>query len=229
MKKILSAIGRFFVGIWNWIKNTAWVQPLLIVGAIFALIMSIRPIADWITQITNVETTSTFYSDHKVDYKTLIEKIEGTKDAENKVLIAIYIKEKNDTCEQCVNAQKPLEGFFSDDHKDVEKDRSYEIVVLDIAEDEFTEGKVDDADLKDISDHIEEYNLDEVWEYDMSDEFKGDATVNVAADDPLSTPAIMRYEDGNCVGIKMGYASDEYDQFKRFCYYDPNTDFTKQS
>ena len=33
---ILKAIGAFFVKIWRWIKDTAWVQPLLIVGAIFA-------------------------------------------------------------------------------------------------------------------------------------------------------------------------------------------------
>ena len=228
MKKILSAIGRFFKAIWNWIKNTAWVQPLLIVGAIFALIMSIRPISDWISQITNVETTSTFYKDHKVNYDELIEKIEGTKDQEDKVLLAIYIKEENDTCAQCVSAQKPLENFFLDDHSEAIDGRNYEIVVLDIAADEFTEGEVETEDLKDISDHIEEYRLDIVWNYDMSDEFKGDATVDASAEDPLSTPAIMRYEDGKCVGIKMGYGVDEYEQFNRFCYYDPNSDFTKK-
>ena len=39
--KILSAIGRFFARIGRWIKETAWIQPLLIVGAIFAIIFSI--------------------------------------------------------------------------------------------------------------------------------------------------------------------------------------------
>lgn len=228
MKKILSAIGRFFKAIWNWIKNTAWVQPLLIVGAIFGLIMSIRPISNWISQITNVETTSTFYNDHKVDYDSLVEKIEHTKEDEKEVLIAIYVKMKNETCAQCEAAQKPLESFFLDDHSDVMGDRKYEVAVLDIAEDEFTEGKVETQDLKDISDHIEEYGLDVVWNYDMSEEFKGDAIINPGADDPLSTPAIIRFEDGKCVGVKMGYGTDEYDKFNRFCYYDPNTDFTKK-
>ncbi len=38
---IVKSIGAFFVRIWRWIKETAWVQPLLIVGAVFAIIFSI--------------------------------------------------------------------------------------------------------------------------------------------------------------------------------------------
>ena len=45
---ILSAIGRFFVRIGRWIKDTAWVQPLLIVGGIFAIIFSIPYIGNWV-------------------------------------------------------------------------------------------------------------------------------------------------------------------------------------
>ena len=41
---VLSAIGRFFKKIWDWIKQTAWIQPLLIVGIIFAVIFSIPSI-----------------------------------------------------------------------------------------------------------------------------------------------------------------------------------------
>ena len=44
--KILSAIGGFFVRIGRWIKETAWIQPLLIVGAIFAIIFAIPHIID---------------------------------------------------------------------------------------------------------------------------------------------------------------------------------------
>ena len=39
--KVFKAIGRFFAAIGRWIRDTAWVQPLLIVGGIFALIFSI--------------------------------------------------------------------------------------------------------------------------------------------------------------------------------------------
>ncbi|MCQ2800814.1 MAG: hypothetical protein MJ216_02545 [Bacilli bacterium] len=44
--KILSAIGRFFARIGRWIKETAWIQPLLIVGGIFAIIFAIPHIID---------------------------------------------------------------------------------------------------------------------------------------------------------------------------------------
>jgi hypothetical protein len=47
--KVLKAIGDFFVRIWRWIKETAWVQPLLIVGAIFAIIFSIPYFTKWIS------------------------------------------------------------------------------------------------------------------------------------------------------------------------------------
>ena len=46
--KILKAIGGFFAKIWRWIKETAWVQPLLIVGGIFALIFSIPYFTKWV-------------------------------------------------------------------------------------------------------------------------------------------------------------------------------------
>jgi len=41
---VLTAIGRFFKKIWDWIKQTAWIQPLLIVGIIFGVIFSIPSI-----------------------------------------------------------------------------------------------------------------------------------------------------------------------------------------
>ena len=41
---VLRAIGAFFAKIWRWIRETAWVQPLLIVGIIFGVMFSIKPI-----------------------------------------------------------------------------------------------------------------------------------------------------------------------------------------
>jgi hypothetical protein len=61
---ILKAIGSFFVKIWRWIKETAWVQPLLIVGAIFAIIFSIPSITDWANSFT-LNSTNSFYNAQK--------------------------------------------------------------------------------------------------------------------------------------------------------------------
>lgn len=64
--KVLKAIGNFFVKIWRWIKNTAWIQPLLIVGAIFAIIFSIPSITSWIQGMADdSNSAATFYGNYK--------------------------------------------------------------------------------------------------------------------------------------------------------------------
>ena len=49
--KVLRVIGGFFARIGRWIRDTAWVQPLLIVGGIFGIIFSIIPIKDGIEKL----------------------------------------------------------------------------------------------------------------------------------------------------------------------------------
>ena len=56
--KVLRAIGGFFAKIGRWIANTAWIQPLLIVGGIFAVIFSIPYIK---TAIENAQIDNTDY------------------------------------------------------------------------------------------------------------------------------------------------------------------------
>lgn len=58
---ILKSIGAFFTKLWRWIKETAWVQPLLIVGAIFAVIFSIPKITDWV-QSMGFGSASRYYA-----------------------------------------------------------------------------------------------------------------------------------------------------------------------
>lgn len=65
--KILKSIGGVFVKIWRWIKNTAWVQPLLIVGAIFGIIFSIPAITSGIQGIINSKNNAdNFFSGYKL-------------------------------------------------------------------------------------------------------------------------------------------------------------------
>lgn len=58
--KILRAIGHFFAKIGRWIANTAWVQPLLIVGGIFAIIFSIPYIKRGIEGLVNKDTDNDY-------------------------------------------------------------------------------------------------------------------------------------------------------------------------
>ena len=73
---VLSAIGAFFARIWKWIKETAWIQPLLIVGIVFGVIFSINPIVTAITNLQNdLKSSETFYRGYQ---KSLV----GAKDSD---------------------------------------------------------------------------------------------------------------------------------------------------
>ena len=61
---VFKAIGAFFVKVWRWIKETAWVQPLLIVGAIFAVIFSIPYLTDWVNS-WGYGSTGAFFNSQK--------------------------------------------------------------------------------------------------------------------------------------------------------------------
>ena len=64
---VLSAIGRFFKKIWDWIKQTAWIQPLLIVGIIFGVIFSIPSIVKAVNASKKEKSTyNTYYHNYKL-------------------------------------------------------------------------------------------------------------------------------------------------------------------
>ena len=71
---VLLAIGRFFKKIWDWIKQTAWIQPLLIVGIIFGVITSIRPIIDLAkTNKAKRNEYNTFFTQYRISLKDAAE------------------------------------------------------------------------------------------------------------------------------------------------------------
>ena len=77
---IIAAIGAFFKKIWDWIKQTAWIQPLLIVGLIFGVIFSIKPIVDAVKASSSKQKEAiTFYHNYQ-------KSLEGEKDSEADVL-----------------------------------------------------------------------------------------------------------------------------------------------
>ena len=97
---ILRAIGRFFAKIGRWIRDTAWVQPLLIVGGIFAIIFSIPYIVDGVkAALDSGNASETFYYNHRlslngsekeesdadklIDY--IVDKYEGDATSENSI------------------------------------------------------------------------------------------------------------------------------------------------
>ena len=104
---VLAAIGRFFKKIWDWIKQTAWIQPLLIVGIIFGVIFSIRPIVDAIeaAKIQGNSAETYYYNDNH--FFTLSG---GEKSAADK--LSYRIAEKMDDPTKTVNYGTGTDKFF---------------------------------------------------------------------------------------------------------------------
>lgn len=71
---VLSAIGKFFAKIGRWIKETAWVQPLLIVGGIFAIIFSIPYLTKWVSSWFSGSNAATSF------YRQYEKSLSGAKD-----------------------------------------------------------------------------------------------------------------------------------------------------
>ena len=82
---ILKSINAGFTKLWRWIKETAWVQPLLIVGGIFAIIFSISKFNSWFS-VMAVGTNSGYFTSYRLslenegkeDYETATDKLAAT-------------------------------------------------------------------------------------------------------------------------------------------------------
>ena len=73
--KVLSAIGAFFARIGRWIKETAWIQPLLIVGAIFAIIFAIPHIIDGVKSwFDESDAANKYFNKYSLSLSNAIEK-----------------------------------------------------------------------------------------------------------------------------------------------------------
>ena len=66
--KIGQGIKKGFLGLIDWVKNTAWIQPLLIVGLIFGVILSIKPVISWVDGLLNPDQTYAFYNEHETEF-----------------------------------------------------------------------------------------------------------------------------------------------------------------
>jgi hypothetical protein len=111
MKPIGLFFGKIFGGLWNWIKETAWVQPLLIVGTIFAIIFSIPTITEWVNGIAeNINSAEAYYRNFQ-------KKLEGEEDSDAQKLIDAMMDNSDKfgdkfmvafvqkTCQFCKDAQ----------------------------------------------------------------------------------------------------------------------------
>lgn len=91
---VLRAIGRFFARIGRWIRDTAWVQPLLIVGGIFAIIFSIPKITEGIQGwFKGGNAAESFYN----NFKLSMDNIENGKSKVDELFSYLDAKESGDS------------------------------------------------------------------------------------------------------------------------------------
>lgn len=114
MKPIGLFFSKIFGGLWNWIKETAWVQPLLIVGTIFAIIFSIPAITEWVNGVADSFNSAEAY------YRNFQMKLEGEEDSDAQKLINAMVNESDEygekfmlvfvqkECQFCKDAQPAL-------------------------------------------------------------------------------------------------------------------------
>lgn len=114
---ILKSIGAFFVRIWRWIKDTAWVQPLLIVGAVFAIIFSIPSLTNWISGLSSSGDGS-YYESVKLTidgekYDEGVTLVSSDYTAADKIAEAVY-KVAEDPDAESGNALEALKSQYGE-------------------------------------------------------------------------------------------------------------------
>ena len=110
---VLSAIGRFFKKIWDWIKNTAWIQPLLIVGIIFGVIFSIPSIVKAVNAGKKEKATyNTYYHNFKLS-------LEGEVDPEDSSKYKSDADEFTYKLEAVLDREDGAEAAFKEKYSDL--------------------------------------------------------------------------------------------------------------
>ena len=140
--KILRAIGGFFAKIGRWIANTAWVQPLLIVGGIFAIIFSIPYIKKGIEglQTDTTDYKYQYYKDRSLDLKEggkadkLLGYLEDYKDNKENIkkefgsqFLLTFVKQNCQNCKDAVEGYKYVANNYNS--KFTNKFKMYTILV----------------------------------------------------------------------------------------------------
>lgn len=217
---------KFFSKIFNYIKNTAWIQPLLIVIVIFLVLFSLGPISKGLSSAwTSITSTNNMT---KISYDKYIDLVNESKDgtSENPKRFIVVFTRKG--CNGCEALQPHINKY-------VKSNKSVKIYNIDLTLKSNNETYKDSTignieDLRALDDRIKEYA-----------ESGNDVGANpYTADDIASgtspyyyvqTPLIMWYENGIEVKINIGksFGSSEYVAFKDFMKFPTKDDLPNWS
>lgn len=205
---VLKAIGRFFARIGRWIRDTAWVQPLLIVGGIFAIIFSIPHLIKWVGGwFEDGDAATTFYTKYKVsldgaedegsDVDNLLTYLENPDDAELKAkygekFFVSFVQEHCAECESNYEGFETLQTNWNNENKGYKIDDGKEFKFYTI----FIDSLNDDNDnlfKKCFANHYEVFeNAKEQYEESPYSIYKGssfvDSLQNICDVDSFTSP-----------------------------------------
>lgn len=230
MKKVFGAIGGFFKRVWRWIAETAWIQPLLIVGLIFGVIFSIPSISSWIANAAATSGQFAFYKRNTVEVSKLLDDFDNGnyekyyKDEEAKNFLLVFIEED---CDQCINDEEAFKYFCTN-----RDGRYWEGNVAPAVYFVYANYDEDDNNQKQADawkEFTEKYNLFETIELAYKETC--DAYIIDEVEDyikphengKISTPLITYFEDGEMteaiMGLKGSGNNDKAEYLRDFYYH----------
>lgn len=110
---MLKKLATPFVKFWNWIKETAWIQPLLIVGIVFGLIFSLSPIISWAQNLSSSSNEAvSYYNRFKYSLNGIFNDEDTSKAGKLIKDISHASNLTGDEQENYVKANLPQEKFF---------------------------------------------------------------------------------------------------------------------
>ncbi len=213
MKKVFGAIGGFFKRIWRWIAETAWIQPLLIVGLIFGVIFSIPSISSWISNASESYGRYAYYNANVLKSKDLLEFEDSKgyetlyeKDGKERFLI-VFIEED---CNYCVQDEEAFKLFSKKQNWDYDGNQaaapSVRFVYCNYDEDDDSseaESWRQYVEVANLYDTVEEYYKETCEAYGITQEDSYLAPME-SETPKLPTPLIAYYENGAMEEVIMG-------------------------
>ena len=121
LKKVLFAIGRFFRNIWRYIMTNAWIQPILIVALIFAIIFGLTGIPALIDEVKSwFDDTSDnrIKNQKKIDYDDFMEMYNNNE--------SFFVVFGEEDCANCKKLYKTINTYMDDkEHKEIVNAKIY--------------------------------------------------------------------------------------------------------
>lgn len=227
MDKVLKAIGGFFKRIWEWIKNTAWVQPVLIVSLIFAVIFSINPIIKGVKSALNSgNKEGAFYKAHDTKFSSIHIgeeengqqiTLNGKQLQNNKDCLVVYVDLAN-KADEAYSFEKYLKNFSSQhsevkifvvntgskDYLDDDEGQKNNDITYNLYEPLYDGDKNNENCTAYLPTEAFDYDIKySAWEADGENQYLNGNTDNIA----LNSPTFVKYKDGKPVDMRFDLSS----------------------